>query len=89
VKWGGAFLPREERIMCYFQSNKIEIYPEDTRIHLDYQEIDEPDQHWRKRAKLEKARRDDLNRIRNAWKMVEKVPAAERKAAERGNGYEA
>ncbi len=75
--------------MCYFKTVKFEAYPEDTRTHLDYQMEGEPDAHWRKRAKLEKARRDDLNRIRNAWKMVEKVPESERKAADRKSDYQA
>jgi hypothetical protein len=74
--------------MCNIMK-QFQVYPENTSIHLGYKLEGEPDQHWRKRAKQEKEMRDDLNRIRNAWKMVEKVPAAERKACERQSGYKA
>ncbi len=75
--------------MCYFQYTKFDLYPENTSIHLgyQYQELGETDQQWRERAKEEKAMRDDLNRIRNIWKVVEKTPASERKAAERQSEY--
>jgi hypothetical protein len=74
--------------MCNLM-RQIEIYPEETRIHLRYKDEDETDQQWRKRANLEKDMRDDLNRIRNAWKVIESPSVAKRKAAERKNGYQA
>lgn len=75
--------------MCYFQSVKFELYPEDTRTHLGYQELGETNQHWRKRAKQEKEMRDEVNQMRNKLKLIDISPAAERKAAERQQEYQA
>jgi hypothetical protein len=69
---------------------QIEIYPENTSLHLGYKLEGEPGAHWQKRAHLEKDQRDAVNAARNFWRLPIIIPPlTERKALERQNDYQA
>jgi hypothetical protein len=74
--------------MCIFKSIKFQIYPEQTQLHLDYQQPDETARAWRNRARLEQIIRKEENMYRNALGLVPACNAAERKASERQSNYQ-
>ena len=74
--------------MCSIMK-QVEIYPEETRLHLGYKGSEETQRQWYQRARFEQARRGGENAANNFWRLVASSQLSELKAAERCSGYRA
>ncbi len=72
--------------MCSIMK-QVEIYPEETRLHLGYKGDEETQRQWYQHARLEQTRRSGGNAANNFWRLVASSQLSELKAAEQKSDY--